>query len=108
MRHYLLPVGAGHKVDLVLLLLHALDVLLQAGQRRVAVGRLEAQQLGQAGAVGVVLDDAQLDVGAKLLPELVVVLLIGHLLDHVQRFAHQLLADHLSAEGEKPNERRVF
>lgn len=92
----LLPAGASHEVDLVLLLLHALHVLLQTGQHGAAVGGLEAQQLGQTGPVGVVLDDAQLDVGSKLLPELLVVLLLGNLLDHVQSLAHQLLADHLN------------
>lgn len=91
----LLPAGAGHEVDLVLLLLHALHILLQAGLDGVAVGGLEAQQLGQTGSVGVILDDAQLDVGSKLLPELFVVLFCRDLLDHVQSLAHQLLADNL-------------
>lgn len=91
----LLPAGAGHEVDLVLLLLHALHVLLQAGLDGVAVRGLETKQLGQAGSVGVVLDDAQLDVGSKLLPELFVVLFYRDLLDHVQGLSHQLLADDL-------------
>lgn len=92
---YLLPAGSGHEVDLVLLLLHPLHVLLQAGHVLLTVGGLEAQELGQTCAVGVVLDHAQLDVGAKLLPELLVVLLLSDLLDHVQGLAHKLLADNL-------------
>lgn len=63
------------------------------------VGGLEAEQFGQAGSVGVILNHAQLDVGAELLPELVVVLLLGDLLDHVQGLAHQLLTDDLMNEG---------
>ena len=65
------------------------------------MGALEAQQLGEPGAVGVVLDHAQLDVGAELLPELVVVVLLCDLLDHVQGLAHQLLADDLDGHGDK-------
>lgn len=98
----LLPAGAGHEVDLVLLLLHALHILLQTGQHGVAVGGVEAQQLGQTGPVGVILDDAQLDVGSELLPELFVVFLLCNLFDHVQSLAHQLLADHLN-QAEKTN-----
>lgn len=79
----LLPAGAGHEVDLVLLLLHALHIFLQAGQAGLALGGLEAQQLGQTGPVGVILNDTQLDVGSELLPELVIVLLLCNLLDHV-------------------------
>lgn len=63
------------------------------------VGGLEAEQLGQAGSIGVILNHAQLNVGAELLPELVIVLLLGDLLDHVQGLAHQLLTDDLMNEG---------
>lgn len=42
-----------------------------------------------------VLDDAQFDIGSKLLPELFVVLIICNLLDHVQSLTDQLLADDL-------------
>ena len=101
MSTHLLPAGTGHEVDLVLLLLHALHVLLQTGQFGVAVGGLEAQQFGQTGPVGVILNDAQLDVGSKLLPELVVVLLLSDLLDHVQSLTHQLLADNLNKEKKR-------
>lgn len=92
---YLLPAGSSHEVDLVLLLLHSLHILLQAGQHGLAVGGLEAEQLGQTGSVGVVLDYSQLDVGAELLPEFIVVLLLCNLFDHVQGLAHQLLTNNL-------------
>ena len=52
------------------------------------------QQLGKSGLVGGVLDDPQLHAGAVLLPELLVVLLV-HLLEHVQRLPHQLLLNDL-------------
>lgn len=93
---HLLPAGTSHEVDLVLLLLHALDILLQAGNICFAVGGLEAEQLGQTGPVGVVLNDTKLDVGSKLLPEFIVVLFLCDLLDHVQSLTHQLLTDNLN------------
>lgn len=93
---HLLSAGTSHEVDLVLLLLHALHILLQAGHSCFTVGGLEAQQLGQTGPVGVILNDTQLDIGSKLLPELIVVMLLGNLLDHVQSLTHQLLADNLN------------
>ena len=52
------------------------------------------QQLSQPALVGCILDDPQLNVGAELLPKLLVRLLI-HLLEHVQGLPHQLLLDHL-------------
>ncbi len=63
------------------------------------VGGLEAEQLSQAGSVGVILNHAQLNVGAEFLPELFIVLFFGDLLDHVQGLAHQLLTDDLMNEG---------
>ena len=52
------------------------------------------QQLGKSCLVGGVLDDAQFYAGAVLLPELLVVLL-AHLLEHVQCLPHQLLLNDL-------------
>lgn len=64
------------------------------------MGGLEAEQLGQAGSVGVILNNSQFDVGAELLPELVIVLLLGDLLDHIQGLADQLLTDDLRNQHE--------
>ena len=59
---------------MLLVLLHAVHVLLQAHQRLGVLGGVHAQQLGQPRPVGRILDDAQLDRAAKLLPECCVLL----------------------------------
>lgn len=59
------------------------------------MGGLEAEQLGQTSPVGVILDDSKFDVGSKLLPELLIVLLLGNLLDHIQGFTDKLLTNDL-------------
>ena len=69
-RLHLLHGRARDEVDGLLLVLHPLHVL---GQRRLlvrVVGGLEAQELGEASAVGAVFHDAEFDVGGVLLPEL--------------------------------------
>lgn len=96
---HLLPAGSSHEVDLVLFLLHPLHILLQTRRCGFVVGGLEAEQLSQAGSVGVILNHTQLNVGAKFLPELFIVLFFGDLLDHVQSLAHQLLANDLMNKG---------
>lgn len=58
---YLLTAVSGAEVDLLLLLLHALDVGLEACLVGGVVRGLEAEQLGQTGAVAVVLDHSELD-----------------------------------------------
>ncbi len=84
----------GDVVDGPLLLLHSLHVRLQAGEL-VERGRgAEAKELREASSVRRVLNDAQLDVGAVLLPEGLVIGL-ADLLQHVQHLADQLLANHL-------------
>mmetsp|Transcript_34023 Transcript_34023/g.85415 ORF Transcript_34023/g.85415 Transcript_34023/m.85415 type:complete len:689 (+) Transcript_34023:113-2179(+) len=89
----------GVVVDVTLALLHAADVVLK-GRELAGLGRLEFQQLGHAGAVVLVLDDAQLDVRAVLLPERVELLglVLRQGLKHRDDLAHNLLvhdADHL-------------
>lgn len=56
--------------NLFLTRLHALDVLIQGSELVLRLGGVEAQQLGQAVAVGAVLGDAQLEGLAILVPEL--------------------------------------
>merc|ERR1712131_105146 len=72
-----------------------MNVLFQTSQDCFTVRRLKSQQLGKTGPVGMVFDDAQFDVGTKLLPELLVVLLSSDLFNHIQSLTHQLLTDYL-------------
>ena len=68
---HLLPALARDVVDGLLLGLHGGDVLLEATPAGLARhARVPAQQLGELGAVGRVLDHAELDVLAELVPEL--------------------------------------
>ena len=57
----LFATGSCHKVDGILFLLHALQVLCQAGHVFVWVGWVETQQLGKTSSVGVILHHTQLD-----------------------------------------------
>src|SRR3569833_1925852 len=83
-------------VHVLLVLGHARDVV---GQRRLLVarlGRVEAQQLGQGGAVLRVLVDAQLDVLGEGAVELVELLLVlGDLVEELERLLDDVLLDHL-------------
>merc|ERR1719394_2327040 len=86
---------AGDVVDVVLSLLHAVNVLLEADQLVPGLGGVEAQQLGNLGAVGGVLMDAKLEALAELLVELlVVILLLRDLSEHLQALLDQVLLDH--------------
>ena len=75
---------AGDVVDGLLALLHAGDVVLQAGQLIPGLGAVVPQQLGQLGPVLAVLMDAQLQVLAEGLVELGVVVLVLSNLDSTQ------------------------
>mmetsp|Transcript_3912 Transcript_3912/g.15927 ORF Transcript_3912/g.15927 Transcript_3912/m.15927 type:complete len:326 (-) Transcript_3912:1073-2050(-) len=110
---------AREVVDGLLSGLHALHVLLEGDELGGGLGGVEAHELGEAGAVGRVLDDAQLDRLSVVLPELVVLGLLlvggvvgggvcsllvvvilpflGELADHVERLANELLLDGLEA-----------
>ena len=79
---------------MVLLLLHASNVLLQAAQLAGVVTGVESQELGEPCLVGCVLHQPQLDAGTILLPELLVAISFD-LLEHVQGLAYQLLLDDL-------------
>mmetsp|Transcript_62197 Transcript_62197/g.140124 ORF Transcript_62197/g.140124 Transcript_62197/m.140124 type:complete len:837 (-) Transcript_62197:74-2584(-) len=61
---------AGHVVDALLALLHPVQVLVEADLLVLGLGGGEAEQLGELGAVGVVLVAAHLEVLVELLPEL--------------------------------------
>eukprot|EP01084_Bolivina_argentea_P057153 104477_1 len=66
----LLDVVTGEVEDALLVLGHAVNVLLEADELVLVLGGLVAEQLGEAGAVGAVLDHAEAQVLAELLPEL--------------------------------------
>ncbi|KAI3479872.1 hypothetical protein L1887_58069 [Cichorium endivia] len=89
---------AGEVEDLVVLAVlgHAGDVVLERGLLLARLGRVEAEELGELGAVGGVLVDAELEVLAKGLVELgKVVLVLGDLGDHVEGLLDDVLADDL-------------
>lgn len=65
MKSHLLTASSGHEVDSILFLLHSLNVLSQACHLFLGVGRVESQQFGQSGSVGVVLHHTQLDANRK-------------------------------------------
>mmetsp|Transcript_7064 Transcript_7064/g.6414 ORF Transcript_7064/g.6414 Transcript_7064/m.6414 type:complete len:310 (-) Transcript_7064:365-1294(-) len=86
----------GDVIDILLTLLHAVNILLEGHHILTRLGRLEPQQLGDLIAVGGVLVDAQLEVLRELLVEDLVIirLLGGHLLEQLQALLHQVLLDH--------------
>ena len=71
---------AGHEKDLLLLVLHSLNIPRQACQ--FTGGRSETEQLGQSGPVGGIFDHSQFDVCGEFSPECRVKLLVD-LFDHV-------------------------
>merc|ERR1719298_126973 len=87
---------AGDVVDVLLRLGHARDVVLERGLLVAGLGGVEHQQLRELGAVARVLVDAELDVLAELLVELLEVL--GVLLDlgeELDALLDDVLLDHL-------------
>mmetsp|Transcript_8368 Transcript_8368/g.18980 ORF Transcript_8368/g.18980 Transcript_8368/m.18980 type:complete len:674 (+) Transcript_8368:222-2243(+) len=87
---------AGDVVDVLLVLLHARDVVLQARHLLAGLGAVVAQQLRKLGAVLAVLVDSELDVLRERLVELGVVLLVlGNLREHLNALLHDVLSDHL-------------
>merc|ERR1711988_182208 len=86
---------AGDVVDVVLPLLHAVAVLLQADLLVTGLGRLEAEEIRQLRAVRRVLVDAELQVLPELLVELLVIVsLLRDLREHLEALLHEVLLDH--------------
>mmetsp|Transcript_36274 Transcript_36274/g.82669 ORF Transcript_36274/g.82669 Transcript_36274/m.82669 type:complete len:537 (-) Transcript_36274:669-2279(-) len=86
----------GDVVDHLLVLLHARDVVLEGGLVLTGLGGVEAEELGELGAVGGVLVDAELEVLRELLVHGLVVLgVLGDLSEHLEALLHDVLADHL-------------
>ena len=87
---------AGDVVDLLLILLHAANVVLERRQLFSGGGRVISQQLGQLLPVGRVLVDTELDVLGELLEKLdALVFVLDDFIEHFQALFHQVLADHL-------------
>merc|ERR1712144_84385 len=83
-------------VDVLLLLLHAGNVLLEGGHLLARLGGVEPEKLSELGAVLAVLVDAELEDLAELLVELVVVLgILGDLVEHLNGLLDEVLLDDL-------------
>merc|ERR1719487_2136942 len=87
---------AGDVVDVLLRLGHARDVVLERGLLVARLGRVEHEQLRELRAVARVLVDAELDVLAKLLVELLEVLrVLLDLAKELDALLDDVLLDHL-------------
>merc|ERR1712100_879279 len=87
---------ASDAVDLLLVLLHAGDVVLERGHVLTGLGALVPHQVSQLVAVLAVLVHSELQVLGELLPELVVVLgVLGNLVEHLDRLLDKTLLDDL-------------
>merc|ERR1712017_71976 len=81
-------------VDVLLLLLHASDVLLQGGHLVARLGGIVTQELSELSAVLGVLVDTELEVLAELLVELVEVLsVLSDLVEALEGLLHEVLLD---------------
>merc|ERR1712144_160717 len=87
---------ASDAVDLLLVLLHAGDVVLKAGHVLTRLARGVTHQVSKLVAVLAVLMHTKLHVLAELLPELVVVLgILSNLVEHLDGLLDQVLLDDL-------------
>merc|ERR1719498_139696 len=85
----------GDVVDVILSLLHAINILLQADLFIARLRGVVAHKLRNFGPIGGVLMNSKLNVLGELLVELlVVILLLGNLRKHFQTFLHQVFLDH--------------
>eukprot|EP00055_Hartaetosiga_balthica_P013000 m.64972 g.64972 ORF g.64972 m.64972 type:complete len:382 (+) comp8134_c2_seq1:125-1270(+) len=84
----------SHEVDVLLVLLHALNVIEERSVLVIAVGRIKAEELGKTGAVLVVIHEPKFDACAKALPKFLEIFWV-ELLDHLKGLTHELLLDHL-------------
>ncbi len=98
---HLVLVLAGDEVDVLLILLHARNVVLEGRHLVTRGGSVVAQQVGNLLPVGRVLVDAELEVLAELLVELFEVLLVlGDLLEQLEALLDEVLADDLEGGNE--------
>merc|ERR1712017_39494 len=86
----------GDVIDVLLLLLHASDVVLEGSHLVTRLGGEVAEKLSELGAVLGVLVDTELEVLAELLVELVEVLsVLIDLVEALEGLLHEVLLDHL-------------
>merc|ERR1719313_2623191 len=91
---------ASDEVNVLPLLLHASDVILEGGHLVTGLGGEVTEELRKLVAVLGVLVDTELEVLAELLVELVEVLgVLGDLVEHLERLLHEVLLDHLEDLG---------
>merc|ERR1712137_876545 len=84
------------EVDVLLVLLHTGNILLETGHLVTRLGGVVPQKLGKLGTVLAVLVDAELDVLAELLVELIEVLgVLGNLVEALQSLLDEVLLDNL-------------
>mmetsp|Transcript_18093 Transcript_18093/g.30891 ORF Transcript_18093/g.30891 Transcript_18093/m.30891 type:complete len:540 (-) Transcript_18093:58-1677(-) len=87
---------AGDVVDVLLALLHPLDVVLEGDEVLATLGGVESEEVGELLPVGGVLVDSELEVLGELLVELLVVLLVlGDLGEHLEALLDDVLLDDL-------------
>merc|ERR1711861_12856 len=87
---------ASDAVDLLLVLLHAGDVVLEGGHVLTGLAGGVPHQVSELVAVLAVLVDTELEVLRELLPELVVVLsVLSDLVEHLDRLLDKILLDDL-------------
>merc|ERR1712216_806413 len=85
---------AGDVVDARLVVGHARDVVVERRLLLAGFGGVVAEQLGDLRPVGRVLVHAELEVfGERLVEFLVLVLVLGHLVEELDRFLDQVLLD---------------
>ena len=85
---------AGDVVDTGLLVVHAADVVVEAGHLLTGLGGGVTQELGNLGAVGRVFVDAELEVLGEGLVELIVgVLVLGEVVEHLDALLDEVLLD---------------
>ncbi len=86
----------GQVVDLVLAFLHAANVIGQRHRFFIDRGGAEAQQLGDAFLVALILADAFLQHAAEVFPHLGVIFLavLGEVVEQVEHLAHAAAANH--------------
>ena len=85
---------AGDVVDAGLLVVHTADVVVEAGHLLAGLGGMVTQELGDLGAVGRILVDAELEVLGEGLVELLVgVLVLGEVVEHLDALLDEVLLD---------------
>merc|ERR1719474_1898837 len=87
---------AGDVINLLLVFLHAADIVLQGSLLFARRGRVVSEQLGQLLPVGRVFVNSEFDVFGELLEEFgAEVLILDDVVEHLQTLLDEVLTDHL-------------